>query len=86
LFWKNCTETGRVNELKLTMGVYFSGGLVSGIKKGWAMKNVAIGLVLAKRLNPFELFKSHKCKDVKGIHAMLAKAAEIDSRRTKHTA
>jgi len=86
LFWKNCTETGRVNELKLTMGVYFSGGLISGIKKGWAMKNVAIGLVLAKRLNPFELFKSHKCKGVKGIHAMLAKAAEIDSRRTKHTA
>jgi quinone-modifying oxidoreductase, subunit QmoC len=37
-------------------------------------------------LNPFELFKSHDCKDIKGIHAMLAKAAEIDSRRHKHTA
>jgi len=86
LFWKNCTATGRVNELKLTMGVYFSGGLISGLKKGWAMKNVAIGLVLAKRLNPLELFKSHECKGVKGIHAMLAKAAEIDSRRQKHTA
>ena len=86
LFWDNCTKTGRVNELKLTLGVYFSGGLISGIKKGWSMKNVAIGLLLAKRLNPFELFKSHECKDKKGIHAMLAKAAEIDSRRHKHTA
>ncbi len=86
VFWKNATATGRVNELKLTMSVYFSGGLMAGIKKGWAMKNVAIGLVLAKRLNPLELFVSHKCKGLTGIHAMLAKAAEIDSRRDKHTA
>ena len=83
LFWNNCTKTGRVNELKLTMGVYFSGGLIAGIKKGWAMRNVAIGLLRAKRLNPFELFAGHDCKDQKGIHAMLKKAAEIESRR-KH--
>ena len=86
IFWKNCIHTGRVNELKLTMSVYFNDGLIAGIKKGWSMRNAAIGLLLAKRLNPFELFKSHDCKDIKGIHAMLAKAAEIDARRHKQTA
>jgi quinone-modifying oxidoreductase subunit QmoC len=45
------------------------------------MKDVAIGLVLAKRLNPLELFGGHKCKDQKGIQAMLKKAYEIERSR-----
>ena len=81
LFWKNFTSTGRVNELKLTLGVYFMGGFMAGIKKGWEMRNIGLGLYKAKRLNPLELFKGHACKDKKGIHAMLKKAAEIEQRR-----
>ena len=81
LFWKNCTDTGRVNELKLSMGLYFKDGLVQGIKNGLAMKNAAIGLMLAGRLNPMELFGGHKCKDQKGIHAMLKKARAIENTR-----
>lgn len=84
-FWENCTRTGRVNELRLTTGLYFRDGLVAGIKKGWAMRNVALGLLMAKRLNPFELFKGHDCKDRKGIQAMLKKANEIDGRRKRST-
>jgi quinone-modifying oxidoreductase subunit QmoC len=84
-FWENCTRTGRVNELRLTTGLYFRGGLVAGIKKGWAMRNVAMGLLMAKRLNPFELFNGHDCKDRKGIQAMLKKANEIDGRRKRPT-
>jgi quinone-modifying oxidoreductase, subunit QmoC len=85
-FWENCTRTGRVNELRLTTGLYFRDGLLAGIKKGWAMRNVALGLLKAKRLNPFELFKGHDCKDRKGIQAMLKKANEIDGRRKRSTA
>lgn len=81
LFWKNCTSTGRVNELKLTLGVYFKDGFMAGIKKGWEMRNIGLGLYKAKRLNPFELFKGHACKDKKGIHAMLSKVAEIEQRK-----
>ncbi len=81
LFWKNCTQSGRVNELKLTLGVYFTDGFMAGIKKGWEMRNIGLGLYKAKRLNPFELFKGHACKDKKGIHAMLNKVAEIEQRR-----
>ena len=83
LFWNNCTRTGRVNELKLTMGLYFSNGLIAGIKKGWSMRNIALGLVMAKRLNPFELFGGHQCKDQKGIAAMLKKAREIENERKR---
>ena len=83
LFWNNAIKTGRVNELKLTIGLYFRDGFVSGIKKGLEMKDVAFGLLFAKRLNPFELFKGHGCKDQKGIRAMLKKAYEIENSRKK---
>ena len=80
-FWDNCTKTGRVNELKLTLGLYFKDGLVAGVKQAWAMRNIGLGLLLAKRLNPFELFKGHECKDKAGIHRMLKKAQEIEAKR-----
>ena len=85
LFWRNCTQTGRVNELKLTLGLYFNDGLIAGIKKGWNMRNIGLGLVKAKRLNPFELFGGHRCKDQKGIAAMLKKAREIEDQHKSAT-
>ena len=80
-FWKNCTKSGRVNELKLTLQLYFRDGLVAGIKRGWDMRYVAFGLLKSKRLNPFELFGGHRCKDSKGIAAILKKAREIEEQR-----
>ena len=84
-FWKNCTKTGRVNEIKLTIGLYFKDGLVAGIKQVRNMLPVALGLVKAGRLNPFELFGGHCPKDQKGITAMLKKARDIEARRTHAT-
>ena len=81
MFWNNCTQTGRVNELKLSLGLYFKDGLKQGIRNALAMKNIGLGMLKAKRLNPLELFKPHGCKDKKGIEAMLRKAREIEDRR-----
>ncbi len=81
LFWNNIIKTGRVNELKLSLGLYFKDGLASGIKTGLAMKDIGLGMMKAKRLNPMEFFKGHGCKDTKGIHAMLKKAQEIEAKR-----
>jgi quinone-modifying oxidoreductase subunit QmoC len=81
LFWDNCTRTGRVNELKLALGLYFMDGLVAGIKKGWAMRNTGLNLLKAGRLNPFEILKGHECKDRAGIQRMLKKAYEIEEKR-----
>ncbi|MEK7874661.1 MAG: 4Fe-4S dicluster domain-containing protein [Pseudomonadota bacterium] len=81
LFWKNCTRTGRVNELKLTLGLYFKDGLLQGIKNTWAMRNIGLGMLLAKRLNPFELLREETCKDQEGVQKMLKKAHELENRR-----
>ena len=83
LFWNNCTKTGRVNELELTLGLYFKDGLVSGIKKAWALKDIGLAMLRAKRLNPLELLKGHECEDKAGIHRMLKKAHEIEAKRRK---
>ncbi|MFZ5483646.1 MAG: 4Fe-4S dicluster domain-containing protein [Pseudomonadota bacterium] len=81
-FWNNAIKTGRVNEVKLTQSLYFKDGIGEGIKKAMAMQDVALGLVKAGRLNPMEaLGGGHKCKDIKGIHAMLAKASELEAER-----
>ncbi|MDE2398299.1 MAG: 4Fe-4S dicluster domain-containing protein [Burkholderiales bacterium] len=82
-FFGNFARTGRVNELKLTLGLYFKDGFAAGLRRGWEMRHVGLGLLRSKRLNPFELFGGHRCKDAKGIQAMLAKAQEIEARRRK---
>ncbi len=81
LFWDNLVKKGRVNELKLTMGHYFKDGFGPGIKTAMAMQSVGLGLFKAKRLNPMEMLGGHKLKDLKGFHAMLEKAKEIEDRK-----
>ena len=86
-FWNNATKHGRVNEVQLTQTLYFKDGIGSGIKKAMAMQDVALGLVKAGRLNLMEAVGGgHKCKDIKGIHAMLAKAKELEAQRKGRTA
>jgi quinone-modifying oxidoreductase subunit QmoC len=81
IFWENCTKTGRVNELRMTISVYFREGFLSGVKKMWTLRNIGRGLFFAKRLNPLELFVSHGCKDKDGLRRALKKADEIEARR-----
>jgi len=81
LFWNSAIKNGRVNEMKFSLSLYFKDGFVQGIKNALAMKDIGLGLMKAKRLNPFEIFGGHGCKDAKGIHAMLKKAREIEDRR-----
>ena len=81
IFWDNLAKKGRVNELKLTLSLYFEDWLVSGIKTAMGMQRIGLGMVKAKRLNPMEIFGGHGLKDLKGFHAILAKAREIEDKR-----
>ena len=81
IFWDNLVKKGRVNELKLTLALYFKDGLVSGIKIALGMQSIGLGMVKAKRLNPMEIFGGHGLKDLKGFQAIVAKAREIEDRR-----
>ncbi len=81
LFWDNLVRRGRVNELKLTLAHYFRGGVISGIREAMAMQGIGKGMMKAGRLNPMELFGGHALKDLKGFHAIVAKAREIEDRK-----
>jgi quinone-modifying oxidoreductase subunit QmoC len=83
LFWVNLAKTGRVNELKFSLAMYFKDGFVQGIKNALAMQSVGLGLVKAKRLNPMEIIGGHKCKDQGGFRKMIEKAREIEDRKRK---
>lgn len=81
LFWDSAIKYGRVNELKFSLAMYFRDGFVQGVKNAMAMQSVGLGLVKAGRLNPMEIISGHTCKDIGGIHKMIAKAREIEDRR-----
>ena len=85
LFWDSLAKTGRVNELKFSLAMYFKDGFVQGIKNALAMQSIGLALVKAKRLNPMELFGGHKCRDPGSIHKMIAKAREIEDRKKGFT-
>jgi heterodisulfide reductase subunit C2 len=81
LFWKNLTKTGRVNELKLGLALYFMNGFGEGVKTSLKMKDIGLGMLMTKRLSPMELIGGHKCKDAKGLQAILKKAEELEAAR-----
>ena len=83
LFWDNLVKTGRVNELKLSLGMYFKDGFSQGIKNALAMQSVGLGMMKAKRLNPMEIMGGHGVKDKSGFQAMLKKARELEDSRRK---
>ena len=81
IFWDNIAKNGRVNELKLSIGLYFMDGIASGIKKGLEMLPVGLGLMKTGRLNPLGLVSSHGIKKKGELQAMLKKAREIEDKR-----
>ena len=85
IFWNNIAKTGRVNELELSIRLYFMDGFVSGIKKGLEMLPVGLGMLKTGRLDPFGLFAHRGIKGKSDLQKMLKKAREIEDKR-KHLA
>ncbi len=81
IFWNNIAKTGRVNEMALSLKLYFMDGFASGVKKSLAMAGVGLGMLKTKRLNPFTLFRHKGVEKPKQLQAMLKKAKEIEDRR-----
>ena len=78
MFWKNLTRTGRVNELRLGLALYFMNGMGEGLKTSIKMKDVGLGMVKTKRMNPVEMMGGRGCEDAEGLRAILDKAREIE--------
>ena len=81
VFWDNIVKTGRVNETQLSVRLYFMNGFVEGLKTVVKMRNIGLGMLLTKRLNPLAIFGISGCKGKSDIHKMLAKAKEIEDKR-----
>ena len=81
IFWDNIAVTGRVNETKLSLKLYFMDGVVTGVKRAFAMKNVGLGMLRTGRLNPFALFRAGGIKGKRDLQKMLARAYEIEDKR-----
>lgn len=78
LFWENLSKTGRVNELKLGLSLYFMNGFGEGVKTALKMKNIGLSMYKTKRMDPMEVIGGHKCKDAAGLNKILKKAREIE--------
>jgi len=81
LFWNNLAKTGRVNELKLGLSLYFMNGFAEGVKTALKMKNIGLNMLKTKRMTPMEMLGGHGCKDAKGLQAILKKAEELENVR-----
>ncbi len=77
-FWDNLYKKGRVNELKLGLALYFMNGIGEGIKTSLKMQKIGLGMWKTKRMTPVEMVGGHGCKDIKGFHAILDKARQIE--------
>jgi quinone-modifying oxidoreductase subunit QmoC len=84
-FWDNLAKKGRVNELKLGVSLYYLDGFVEGTKVAFKMKMIGYNMLRTKRMNMLELTGGHGVKDLKGFHAMLEKAKQLEGARlAKH--
>jgi heterodisulfide reductase subunit C2 len=83
IFWNNITKTGRANELKMGISLYFMNGFAEGIKTALKMKDLGLYMWKTKRMNPMELFGGHKCKGVGDLQKILAKARDIEDAKIK---
>jgi quinone-modifying oxidoreductase subunit QmoC len=81
LFWDNLSKTGRVNELKLGLSLYFMNGFGEGIKMSLKMKEIGLGMLKARRMSPMEMLGGRGVKDLKGFQAMLKKAKDLEDAR-----
>ncbi len=86
LFWNNLAQSGRINEAKLGVRLYFMNGLMVGIKTGWKMLPLGWAMVKAKRLNPLALVAHRGIKDKAGLQRMLAKAKQLEDERVNMNA
>jgi quinone-modifying oxidoreductase subunit QmoC len=81
MFWDNLIKKGRVNELKLGLGLYFKDGFTEGVKVSLSKQKLGMNMLKAKRMSPMEMLGGHGVKDLSGFHAMLKKAEELEAAR-----
>ena len=83
IFWDNITKSGRANELKMGISLYFKDGFGQGIKNAMANQKLGMAMMKTKRMSVSELWGGHGIKDTSGLNAILKKAREIEDAKMK---
>jgi quinone-modifying oxidoreductase subunit QmoC len=87
MFWDSLMQKGRVNELKLGLSLYFMNGFGEGIKVAMKQKDIGLGMLKTKRMNPMEILGGHGVKVLAGFRQLIQKANKLeDARINKHGA
>ena len=73
-FWKQVYKLGRIDEKELPRKVFFSGGIIEGVKATLKFMDIGIKMVLHKRM---KLLPEKKIKGIKSLRKMLDKASEL---------
>ncbi len=56
-------------------------GIGDGVKVAMKNQKIGLGMLKSKRMNPMEAMGGHAVKDLKGFHAVLKKAQELEDQR-----
>jgi len=83
IFWDDLLKTGRVNEAKLGVKLYFMNGFINGIKAALKALPIGLAMVKTKRMNPMGIFVHPGCKGKTDIHKIIKKAREIELAKVK---
>jgi heterodisulfide reductase subunit C2 len=75
-FWWSAKLYGRTDERLVTARYYFSFGLKEGFRRAIANLTIAAGMVRTGRMH---MGLPRRIKDRRGLHAILAKARELES-------
>jgi quinone-modifying oxidoreductase subunit QmoC len=73
-FWNQVYKLGRIDEKELPRRVFFSGGILEGIKKTNQFMDIGLKLILHRRM---KLLPERKIKGIKSLRKMLDKAAAM---------
>ena len=79
VFWNNLMKHGRVNELKLSLSLYFKEGFGAGIQQTMAHQKLGMSMIKSRRLAPMNMFVGHGVKDISGLQKMIRKAQDIEA-------
>jgi quinone-modifying oxidoreductase subunit QmoC len=73
-FWNQVYRLGRIDEKDLPRRVFFSAGIVEGVKATLKYMDIGLKMILHKRM---KLLPERKIKGIKSLRKMLDKAGEL---------
>ena len=76
-FWDSIYKLGKIDETMVAQKYMMAGGIIDGIKQGLDMMDIAITMLMARRMN---VIPERPIKGIKGLRKMLDKAQAMEGK------